>query len=343
MNLSTPLPVITLLGLAMLALVGCAGGEAPGEQEAAEPEPPPPVEWALAIHGGAGVIPKTMAEEEQAAYFETLREALEIGRQGLEAGDSSLDVVERVVRHLEDSPLFNAGKGAVFTHDGSHELDAAIMDGRDLSCGSVSGLRTVKNPITLARKVMTESPHVFFQGEGAEVFANEMGVERVDPEYFHVERRYQQWQQALERERESETSDDKHGTVGAVALDRAGNLAAATSTGGMTNKRYGRVGDVPIIGAGTYAKNATAAISCTGFGEQFIRNTVAHDVSALVEYQGLGVEEAAKEVIHGKLNEGDGGLIAVGHDGSIALVFNSVGMFRGAADASGRFDVTIWE
>lgn len=342
MNPSIQLPVISLLCLAMLAW-GCAGGEATRDGETAEPVPTAPMEWALAIHGGAGVIPKSMPEEEQTAYFETLRNALEIGRQGLEAGDSSVDVVERVVRHLEDSPLFNAAKGSVFTHEGTHELDAAIMDGRDLSCGSVSGVTTVKNPITLARKVMTESPHVFFQGEGAETFATEMGVERVDPEYFYAERRHEQWQKALEKERESESADDKYGTVGAVALDRAGNLAAATSTGGMTNKRYGRVGDVPIIGAGTYAKNSTAAISCTGFGEQFIRHTVAHDVSASMEYKGLGVEEAAKEVIHGKLNEGDGGLIAVGHDGSIALVFNSIGMFRGAADASGRFDVAIWE
>ena len=342
MNSATPLLGILSCFTAVL-VGGCQGGSVSRDETEPRTAATPPVEWALAIHGGAGVIPKTMAEEEQTAYFETLREALEIGRQGLEAGETSLDVVERVVRHLEDSPLFNAGKGSVFTHTGSHELDAAIMDGRDLSCGSVSGLTTVRNPITLARRVMTESRHVFFQGEGAEAFASEMGVERVEPDYFFVDRRHQQWQQALEKERESETNDDKHGTVGAVALDRAGNLAAATSTGGMTNKRYGRVGDVPIIGAGTYAKNSTAAISCTGFGEQFIRHTVAHDVSALMEYKGLAVVEAAEEVIHGKLNEGDGGLIAVGHDGSIALVFNSIGMFRGAADASGRFDVAIWE
>lgn len=335
-------PSISLL-IGTLLVVGCQGEDTARETAAAEEPVAPRSAWALAIHGGAGVIAKTMDEAEKAAYFSILEEALELGRKGLEAGDSSLDVVERVVRLLENSPLFNAGKGAVFTHDGSHELDAAIMDGRDLSCGSVAGLSTVKNPISLARMVMTESKHVFLQGQGAEVFATEMGVERVELEYFFVQRRYDQWQKALEKAGQSQESEEKHGTVGAVALDRAGNLAAATSTGGMTDKRYGRVGDVPIIGAGTFASNATAAISCTGFGEQFIRHTVAHDVSALMEYRGLGLEEAARLVIHEKLNPGDGGLIAVGHDGSLALVFNSPGMFRGAADSNGRFDVAIWE
>lgn len=302
------------------------------------------VAWAIAIHGGAGVIPKTMAEDEKRQYFDALEEALGLGRDLLEQGAASLDVVERVVRHLEDVPLFNAGKGAVFTHDGGHELDAAIMDGRDLACGAVSGLATVKNPITLARLVMERSPHVFFVGPGAERFADEMGVERVDQQYFFTERRYEQWQRAREREKAAAgDDDDKHGTVGAVALDVHGNLAAATSTGGLTNKRYGRVGDVPVIGAGTYADNRTAAVSCTGFGEQFIRHSVAHDVTARMAYRGLGVEEAAKEVIQGELEPGDGGLIAVAHDGSIALVFNSEGMFRGAADAGGRFEVAIWE
>ncbi|MCP4662630.1 MAG: isoaspartyl peptidase/L-asparaginase, partial [bacterium] len=271
----------------------------------------------------------------------------------LDDGASSIDVVEQVIHILEDSPLFNAGKGAVFTHVGTHELDAAIMDGSTLNCGSVSGVKTVKNPITLARHVLENSRHVFLIGEGAEQFAGEMGLERVDPEYFFVQRRYDQWQAALAREKEAQEkesgaetekdSEDKHGTVGVAALDRAGNLAAGTSTGGLTNKRFGRVGDVPVIGAGTYASNRTAAISCTGFGEQFIRNTVAHDVSALMEYRGLSLEEAAKIVVHQKLEPGDGGLIGVAHDGSIAWVFNSKGMFRGAADSSGRFEVKIWE
>lgn len=315
-------------------LAACASPEAKEEPPTAR------VEWAIAIHGGAGVIPKTMEEAEKAQYSAALEEALRLGRDLLDQGETSLDVVERVVRHLEDVPLFNAGKGAVFTHDGAHELDAAIMDGRNLACGSVAGVTTVRNPISLARLVMERSRHVFFVGAGAERFADEMGVERVDQAYYDTERRREQWQRALEEE---EAGDDQHGTVGVVALDRAGNLAAGTSTGGLTDKRYGRVGDVPVIGAGTYADNRTAAVSCTGYGEQFIRHNVAHDVTARMAYRGLSVQEAADEVIHGELDPGDGGLIAVAHDGSIALVFNSEGMFRGAADAAGRFEVAIWE
>lgn len=329
------------LGMALVLLTACGQGDAQPDANAtpaAEPEGPK-VQWALAIHGGAGVISKSMEEDRKKEYVETLETALGMGKERLAAGASSLEVVETVVAFLEDSPLFNAGKGAVFTNEGTNELDAAIMDGRDLNCASVAGLKTVKNPIHLASKVLTETHHVFFVGEGAETFADEHDIERVEPEYFFVQRRYDQWQRALEKAKE----EDKHGTVGAVALDMDGNLAAATSTGGLTNKRFGRVGDVPIIGAGTYANNATAAISCTGFGEQFIRHNVAHDVSAIMEYRGLGVQEAAEAVIHGKLDKGDGGLIAVGHDGTIALVFNSEGMFRGAADSSGRSEVAIWE
>ena len=328
--------------LCLLLTVACGGTQEPASVETPSAEPSaaqPSVEWALAIHGGAGVISKDLPEEEREAYRQALRDALELGRSMLAEGKSSLDVVEAVVVKLEDEPLFNAGKGSVFTREGTNELDAAIMDGRDLSCGAVSGLRTVKNPIRLARKIMTDSKHIFFTGDGAEQFATEMGMERVEPEYFFTQRRYDAWQRALARAAEAE----KHGTVGAVARDKEGNLAAATSTGGLTDKRFGRVGDVPVIGAGTYAKNATAAISCTGWGEKFIQNTVAHDVSARMEYKGIGVEEAAGEVIHGQLDEGDGGLIAVASDGSIAMVFNSPGMFRGAADSSGRFEVGIWE
>lgn len=332
-----------LIGLSLVVAVlsACGGGEGTPANEAVDPstEATPKVQWALAIHGGAGVIPKTMEEERKQEYVAALEAALKMGEEQLAAGASSLDVVEAVVAQLEDSPLFNAGKGAVFTHEGTHELDAAIMDGRDLNCAAVAGLKTVKNPIHLARKVLTETHHVFFVGDGAEAFADGLDIERVEQDYFFVQRRHDQWQRALEREQEA----DKHGTVGAVALDKDGNLAAATSTGGLTNKRFGRVGDVPVIGAGTYANNKTAAISCTGFGEQFIRHNVAHDVTAIMEYRGLGVQEAAETVIHGKLDKGDGGLIAVGHDGSIALVFNSEGMFRGAADSSGRSEVAIWE
>ncbi len=325
----------------LLLITACAAPEAPVAEAPAPAAATEQVNWAIAIHGGAGVISKSMDGVRKQAYVSGLEEALTVGRDMLAEGAEGLDVVEQVIKVLEDSPLFNAGKGAVFTNDGKNELDAAIMDGRDLNCGAVSGVSTVKNPISLARRVMTDSRHVFFVREGAERFADEMGVARVDPGYFFVQRRWDALQKVLENEEQD--AAEKHGTVGCVVLDRAGNLAAGTSTGGMTNKRFGRVGDVPVIGAGTYAKNKTAAISCTGFGEQFIRHTVAHDVSALMEYRGMSVREAAEEVIHKKLDKGDGGLIAVGHNGEIALVFNSAGMFRGAADSSGRFDVAIWE
>lgn len=295
--------------------------------------------WSLAIHGGAGTIPKDLPEERKEQYLKSLSRALGVGREVLQGGGTSLDAVEKVVRLLEDDPLFNAGKGAVYTHEGTHELDAAIMDGRTLSCGSVASLKTVKNPISLARMVMEKSPHVFMVGEGAEAFATQMKVERVKNDWFDTPERRQQWQDALKKERE----EKERSTVGAVALDVHGNLAAATSTGGMTNKRFGRLGDVPVIGAGTYANNRTCAVSATGYGEEFIKHTVAHDISALVEYAGLSLQQAADRVIHQKLKKGDGGVIAVGKDGSIALVFNSEGMYRGAADSGGRFEVGIWE
>ncbi|HWM94117.1 MAG TPA: isoaspartyl peptidase/L-asparaginase [Thermoanaerobaculia bacterium] len=296
--------------------------------------------WALAIHGGAGTIPKNIPESERDEYLKSLRAALEVGRKVLAGGGTSLDAVEQVVRFLEDDPRFNAGRGAVFTNEGTHELDAAIMDGRDLSCGSVASLKTIKNPISLARMVMEKSPHVFMVGQGAEKFADEMKVARVDQKYFFTQKRYDDWQKKLREEKEKQEKDKD--TVGAVALDVHGNLAAATSTGGMTNKRFGRLGDVPVIGAGTYANNRTAAISATGWGEQFIKHTVAHDISALMEYKGLTLQQAADEVIHRKLQKDDGGVIGVARDGSIALVFNSEGMYRGAADSNGRFEVAIW-
>ena len=330
----------TILLSTLLVLAACTAPEA-SETAAPAAETTPRLDWAIAIHGGAGVIPKTMEEEKKQAYFDGLEQALTLGRDLLAEGAEALDVVEQVIHVFEDSPLFNAGKGAVFTHDGKNELEAAIMDGRDLSCGAVSGVTTVKYPISLARKVMTDSRHVFFMREGAERFADEMGLERVEPEYFFVQRRWDALQKALAEEEEQ--AEDKHGTVGCAVLDRAGNLAAGTSTGGLTNKRFGRVSDVPVIGAGTYANNRTVAISCTGWGEKFIRHTVAYDVSALMEYKGLSVEEAARIVIHEKLDPGDGGLVAVAHNGDIALAFNSAGMFRGAANSAGRFDVAIWE
>lgn len=326
----TPLPKILWLLLLFPIFAGLMAAQPP---ESNAPK------WSLAIHGGAGTIPKNIPEAEKEEYLKSLRAALDVGRKVLAGGGTSLDAVEKVVRTLEDDPLFNAGKGAVFTHDGRNELDAAIMDGRNLSCGSVAGLRTVRNPISLARMVMEKSPHVFMVGDGAEKFADEMKVERVDPKYFFTQKRWDQLQEALKKEQEAKPK----GTVGAVALDVHGNLAAATSTGGMTNKRFGRLGDVPVIGAGTYANNRTCAISSTGWGEQFIKHTVAHDISALMEYRGMTLQQAADEVIHRKLKKDDGGVIGVAHDGSIALVFNSEGMYRGAADSNGRFDVAIWE
>ena len=298
---------------------------------------PPPPKWAIAIHGGAGTIPKDLPEAQKQQYLHSLGEALKIGQGVLEKGGTSLDAVEKVVRFLEDDPLFNAGKGAVYTHEKTHELDAAIMDGRDLSCGSVAALKTVRNPISLARLVKEKSPHVFLVGEGAEVFATEMKVPRVPNSYFDTAKRLKDLQDALKEE------PKEHGTVGCAALDVHGNLAAGTSTGGLTNKRFGRLGDVPVIGAGTYANNRTCAISATGIGEEFIKHTVAHDISALIEYGGLTLQQAADRVIHQKLKAGDGGIIGVGRDGSIALVFNSEGMYRGAADSNGRFEVKIWE
>jgi beta-aspartyl-peptidase (threonine type) len=226
-----------------------------------------------------------------------------------------------------------------------HELDAAIMDGRDLSCGAVAGVTTVRNPITLARKVMTDTPHVFLIGAGAEAFADQAGVERVPNSFFDTEHRREALENAKRREMEKVTAslESRYGTVGAVALDKAGNLAAATSTGGMTNKRFGRVGDVPVIGAGTYANNAPAAISATGTGEEFIRHAVAHQISAQMEFGGKTLTQAAEFVIFHKLKPGDGGIISVSKTGEIAMIFNSEGMFRGAADSNGRFEVAIWE
>jgi len=255
----------------------------------------------------------------------------------LSEGGSSLDAVERVVRYLEDCPLFNAGKGAVFTHDGRNELDAAIMDGRDLNAGTIAGVGDIKNPVTVARMVMEQSPHVMMVGKGASKFAKEHGAVIVDSSYFFTEKRWRSLQKALEK-------SGKTGTVGCVALDKKGNLAAATSTGGMTNKMYGRVGDVPIIGAGTYANNKTCALSATGHGEYFIRYTVTHDISALMQYEGMSLEQAAEEVINQKLEkvDGRGGVIGVDRFGNIALVMNTTGMFRAYAKSSGEEGVAVF-
>jgi L-asparaginase / beta-aspartyl-peptidase len=315
----------------------------------------------LVVHGGAGTIERsTMTPEREREYRAGLERALKAGYDILKSGGSSLDATEAAVRVLEDDPHFNAGKGAVFTSAGTNELDAAIMDGKTLKAGAVANLRHIRNPISLARILMGKSEHavksprvgpLLMAGEGAETFAKENGVELVDQKYFFTQERWDALQKIKEAEKsgpsgEKEfiiTDQDRHGTVGAVALDQNGNLAAATSTGGTTNKKAGRIGDSPIIGAGTYANNATCAVSCTGDGEFFIRATVAYDISALMEYRGMKLQEAAQAALDkAKQLGGEGGLIAIDKDGAIALPFNSNGMYRGYVDASGKFVVEIY-
>jgi beta-aspartyl-peptidase (threonine type) len=294
--------------------------------------------WAIAIHGGAGVIERSsMDAATEQAYRAALDSALSIGETLLADGGTSLDAVEAVVAWMEDNPLFNAGRGAVFTYEGRNELDASIMDGSTRNAGAIGGVSHVKNPIRLARAVMERSPHVFLVGKGAEAFAREQGLEIVDTSWFYTERRWQSHIKGLEEEKQ--TAEQKHGTVGAVALDRHGNLAAATSTGGMTNKRWNRVGDTPVIGAGTFADNATCAVSCTGHGEFFIRWTVARDIGAMMEYGGVSLAEAADRMVMDKLVKegGEGGIIAVDRTGQVALPFNSAGMYRGYAVPGRRF------
>jgi len=304
---------------------------------------------AIAIHGGAGVIDRAqMAPERAASYLAGLSLALDAGYAILERGGSSLDAVTEAVRILEDDPQFNAGRGAVLTHSGEAELDASIMDGVGPRAGAVAGVRHVKNPIGLARLIMDKSPYVMLIGEGAEEFAREQALEFVPNTYFRTPYREQELQRAIQRERQSahgaQAPGTITGTVGAVALDRAGNLAAATSTGGTTNKRYGRVGDSPIIGAGTYANNESCAVSATGTGEFFIRSVVAYDIHALIQYKQLSLADAAKEVVQVKVKRagGDGGIIAIDRTGQITLEFNCEGMFRGARDSRGRREVAIY-
>jgi beta-aspartyl-peptidase (threonine type) len=327
------------------------------------------------IHGGAGVIKRgALTPEREAEYKKKLEEAVLAGYKALQDGKSSLDAVEIAIRILEDSPLFNAGKGAVFTADGKNELDASIMDGKTLAAGAVAGLHKVKNPITLARAVMEKSPHVMMVGDGAEKFAKEMKIELVPEKYFWTQERWDSLQKILKEEKEpketkkgtvSENETDnflirnpvyarmteterlpenRFGTVGAVALDKNGNIAAGTSTGGMTNKKYGRVGDAPIIGAGTYANNNTCGISATGWGEYFIRIGVARDISALIEYRALTVQQAVDTVIKkvGDLG-GDGGVIAMDKFGNIGISFNSEGMYRAYINSEGKPVVEIYK
>ena len=305
--------------------------------------------FSIAIHGGAGTLVKGMMTPElEAQYKAALKDALDAGYYLLENGGTALDAVEASVKVLEDSPLFNAGKGSVFTATESHEMDASIMDGKTLNAGAVSLITGIKNPVCLARDVMEKSEHVFLAGEGAMQFAKELNYKLEDASYFYDEFRHNQWLEIKDTDSfqldHSTKKDSKFGTVGAVACDQEGNIAAATSTGGMTNKKWGRVGDSPMIGAGNYANNKTCAISCTGSGEFFIRGVVAYDVACLMEHKGMSVKEASEEVINKRILEigGDGGLIAVDAKGNIAMPFNTEGMYRGQKSSNGIDEVSIY-
>ena len=312
----------------------------------------------LVIHGGAGTILKeNMTPEMEKAYHDKMTEALETGYKILNSGGTSLDAIIATIKVMEDSPLFNAGKGAVFTNEGKNELDAAIMDGSNLKAGTVASVTTIKNPIEAARLVMDKSPHVMMIGKGAEKFAHENGLAEVKNEYFGTDNRKNQLNKIKEKEKNKKEGDSgsikdalefqdyKFGTVGALALDEYGNLAAGTSTGGMTNKKYGRVGDSPIIGAGTYANNQTCAVSATGHGEFFIRSVVAYDIAALMEYKGLSVKDASNQVIMDKLVKlgGDGGVIVLDRHGNFNMPFNTAGMYRGFIKSDGKATTLIYK
>lgn len=312
--------------------------------------------FAIALQGGAGTISaRNLSAAQERQCKETMAEALRVGYAILDTGGRSVDAVEAVIKILEDSPLFNAGKGSVFTNDGHNEMDAAIMDGKNLKAGAVASVRTIKNPISAAKRVMQKSKFVFISGRGAEQFAKEQGLEIVDTSYFFTEERWRQLIQVRDSSkadsikadtmgRLANKKEDHYGTVGCVALDRYGNLAAATSTGGIVNKKYNRIGDSPLIGAGTYANNKTCAVSCTGHGEDFIRIVAAKNISDLMEYKNMTITQAAHEVIINKLDEikGDGGCVAIDKNGIITMPFNTEGMFRGYADRHGKITVKIF-
>jgi len=303
---------------------------------------PQPAKFAIVLHGGAGLEPEKLTAAEKDEYRASLKKALEVGRKILANRGTALDAVEQTIRALEDDPLYNAGVGAVFNAEGKHELDASIMDGSTGLGGGVAGLTTVKNPISLARLVMTETPHVLLVGEGAEKFAHEMAgegkeqIERVSNDYFDTDARRRELEEVQEKIKKSLPAESHRGTVGCVALDQHGNLAAGTSTGGLTNKKFGRVGDSPILGAGTYARNETCAVSCTGTGEYFIRNSIAFHVSALMAYKGMSVDEAVKYVFEKVLQPDIGGVIALDRQGHISMHFNTAGMPRASTDANGN-------
>ncbi len=312
--------------------------------------------YTLVIHGGAGTIVKEdMTPELEEAYSNSLREALNAGFAVLKQGGCAVNAIKAAIVLLEDNLLFNAGRGSVFTKKGIQEMDAAIMDGSNLAAGAVTGVRNVRNPIELATEVMRNSDHVFLSGKGTTEFAIKQGIKLESDEYFFSQFRYDQWKAIRDsdiysldhthQQLEELLKDKKFGTVGAVACDKWGNIAAATSTGGMTNKKYGRIGDSPLIGAGTYANNESCAISCTGHGEMFIRAVAAHDVSALMRYKGLSLQEAMEEVVLHKLvaMDGEGGMIGVDAQGNAAMVLNSAGMYRGVRDSEGRYEVKMYK
>ena len=311
--------------------------------------------FGIVINGGAGtILKKNMTKEKEKEYRQALSKAIKIGYDVLKNGGGSKDAVEKTINYMEDSPLFNAGKGAVLTAKGTIELDASFMDGKTLNAGAVSGVKKIKNPISAAIKVMEKSPHVMLSGQGADLFSQIQGLEIVDQDYFFTERRINDLKRVQKAEklkgvyktRNDETflENQRYGTVGCVALDKSGNLAAGTSTGGMTNKKWNRIGDAPIIGAGTYANNLTCAISATGWGEFFIRAVVAHDISAIMEYKGLSIQEAAYEVINKKVGAlgGNGGIIGIDNNGNIAMEMNTSGMYRAHMNQEGKLDVKIY-
>ncbi|WP_298417583.1 isoaspartyl peptidase/L-asparaginase family protein [uncultured Kordia sp.] len=323
------------------------------QKETPKTDENPTNSFGLVIHGGAGtILKKNLTPELEIQYKETLEKAAKKGYEILKNGGTSLDAVEQTIHILENSPLFNAGKGAVFANNGKNELDASIMDGKTLNAGAIAGVTNLKNPISAARKVMENSEHVLLARKGAEEFAVTQGLETVDTSYFYTEKRYNSLLKAKNKDIKDKAAyidpyinNYKYGTVGCVALDKNGNLAAGTSTGGMTNKKWSRIGDSPIIGAGTYANNNTCAVSGTGHGEYFIRAAVAHDISALMEYKGLSLQEASKEVVQNKLKKmgGSGGIIAIDHKGNLVAEFNTAGMYRAMVDENGAVTVGIYQ
>lgn len=343
MGYAKKLVMLVILGL----MFGCANsGDQQKQQETMKKD------WAIVIHGGAGAISQDKPDSVKEAYKADLDEALSIGEEILKNGGSSLDAVENVINYLEDNPRFNAGKGAVYTHEGGHELDAAIMVGNTREAGTITGVKTVKNPISLARLVMENSKHVMFAGDGAEEYANQFDLERVNQTYFNTESRRRAWKRSLQEDAQTSAEDmtrdeyleslkDKYGTVGCVAIDKNGQIVAGTSTGGMTNKMYGRVGDVPVVGAGTYASDVVA-VSMTGWGEKIMRAVSGHTVSSYMKYKPATLEEAGDYLLNDVLDPGDAGMIAVDKYGNTYMNMNTKGMYRAKSDSEGDRKVAIW-